>query len=299
MEPFNYNHLHYFWAAAHAGSMGEAARRLHVTQPTISSQVKALEQALGTDLFARQGRRLALTEAGQTIYRYANEMFDLGGEMLRAIRGGGSARTVRLQVGLADVVPKLVAHQLLAPAFSQVEGLAMRIREGKPRDLMALLATYQLDVVITDTPLDESFRVRAYNHLLGESPIAFYAATDAADLYTNGFPGSLENAPLLLPIEGARIRSIADEWFARNKINPRVVAEFEDSALLKVFAREGMGLFPAPIVIDGELQSVHGVRRVGEIDGPGERFYAISVERRVRHPGVGAIVETARRDLFA
>lgn len=298
MEWLNYHHLLYFWLLAREGSLARAAAKLRLAQSTVSGQVHALEDALGEQLLARSGRRLVLTELGRVVFRYADEIFALGGELQDVLKGRPAGRPLTLTVGLADVVPKLVAARLLEPALRLAEPVHLVCREDKPDRLVAELAVHGLDVVLSDAPLDPSLRVKAFNHLLGECGVDFFGTAELARAYRRGFPGSLHGAPVLLPTQNTTLRRSLEQWFSERGLRPRVVAEFEDRALLKVFGQNGLGLFPVPTIIAAEVARQYQVRRVGTLEEVRERFYAISVERRLKHPAVVAISEGARRELF-
>jgi len=298
MEWLNYHHLLYFWLVAREGSLARASTELRLAQSTVSGQIRSLEHALGEKLFARSGRRLVLTEIGRVVYRYADEIFSLGRELQDVIKGRPVGRPLRLVVGIADVVPKLVARRLLEPALMLSVPVHLVCHEDKPDRLLAELAVHGLDVVLADAPVGPSVRIRAFNHLLGESDVVFFATAKLAAAYKRGFPKSLDGAPVILPTENTTLRRALDQWFATRSIHPRVVGEFEDNALLMVFGQAGMGLFPAASVIADEVQRQYRVRPIGKLDGLRERFYAISVERKLKHPAVIAISEEARQKLF-
>jgi LysR family transcriptional activator of nhaA len=298
MEWLNYHHLHYFWLVAREGSLANASKTLRLAQSTVSGQIQTLERTLGEELFVRSGRRLVLTEIGRVVYRYADEIFSLGRELQDAIKGRPVARPLRLVVGIADVVPKLVARQLLAPALKLPGPMHLVCHEDKPDLLLAELAVHNLDVVIADAPVGPSVKVRAFNHLLGECDVVFFATPRLAATYKRHFPKSLDGAPLILPTENTTLRRSLDQWFVTHGVRPKVVGEFEDNALLKVFGQAGMGLFPASSVIAKEVERQYGVQPIGKLDGLRERFYAISVERKLKHPAVIAISQEARQKLF-
>jgi LysR family transcriptional activator of nhaA len=299
MEWLNYHHLLYFYTVAREGSVTRAARQLRLAQPTLSGQIRKLEHVLDEKLFERQGRSLVLTEMGQVVYRYADEIFSLGRELMDTLRGRPSSRPARLLVGISDAVPKLVCHRLLETALAMPEPVQLVLREGKSDDLLAALSVQAFDLVITDAPVAPHLKVRAFNHLLGESGIGFFASPALARAHRRGFPKSLDGAPVVLPTENTALRRSLDEWFERNDLRPRVVAEVEDTALLKVFGQHGAGLFPAPEILAAEVRRQYRVQPVGEARGVKERFYGISVERRIKHPAVAAITAAARRELFA
>jgi len=294
MSEINYNHLHYFWVVAREGSIAAACRQLHVTQPTISSQLRALERSFGQRLFERAGRGIALTETGRTAFRYADEIFSLGRELVEAVEGRPTGRPLEVRIGIADVLPKLVAFRLLEPALRLEEPIRLVCLEGKPDDLLGQLAVHRLDVVLSDTPIPPGFHVRAYNHLLGESSVTVFAKRQDAARWRRRFPASLDGAPWLLPTVDSALRRLLDGWFEVESIRPTVVGEFDDSALINVFGQAGIGVFPAPSAIEDQLKRQYDVRVVGRLPKLRERFYAISGERRVKNPAVLAIAEAAR-----
>lgn len=299
MEWLNFHHLRYFWAVAREGGVGRASRRLRISQPTVSAQVRELEHALGEKLFRRQGRQLVLTEVGRIAFRYADEIFSLGSELLDTLHDRPTGRPARLAVGIANVVPKLVAYRLLAPALHLPAPQQIECVEDKPERLLADLAVYGLDLVLADAPVGPGVKVKAYNHLLGECGVSMFATGTLHAAHRRRFPRSLDGAPMLLPTANAALRRELEQWFEREGIRPRVVGEFEDSALMKAFGEAGSGIFPAPTAIEREVKAQHGVKLLGRVPSVRERFYAITVERRLRHPGVVAISEAARKGLFA
>ena len=298
MEWLNYHHLLYFWTVAREGSVARAAERLRLRPPTVSGQIRSLESALGEKLFARSGRSLVLTEVGRVVYGFAEEIFSLGSELLETVRGRPTGKALRFTVGVADVIPKLVAYRILEPAVSLCAPLRLVCREDRHDRLLSGLAAHELDVVLSDTPVGSGAGVRAFNHLLGESPVGFYAVRKIAQARRRGFPRSLHGAPLLLPAETTALRRALTQWFEESEIRPVVAGEFDDSALLKVFGQGGAGIFAAPTVVERELTEQYGVHPVGRTTALRERFYAISPERRLRHPAVAAICDTARSRLF-
>jgi LysR family transcriptional activator of nhaA len=298
MEWLNYHHLLYFWTVAREGGLAPAAKKLRLAHPTISAQIHALEGSLGEKLFAKAGRRLVLTEMGHVVFGYADEIFGLGRELLDTVKSRPTGRPLRLVVGIAEVVPKLIAKRLLQPALKQAEPIRLLCREDKTDKLLADLAGHSLDVVLADAPLPAGSSVRGFNHLLGECGVTFFAVKPLAAKHRKGFPGSLNGAPLLLPSDATTLRRSLRQWFDGLDIRPRVIAEFDDSALLKVFGQDGLGLFPAPTVIENEVRRQYGVEVVARVAEVRERFYAISSERRIKHPGVVAICQTARDEIF-
>jgi len=297
MEWLNYHHLYYFWTVARAGSIARASEELRLSQPTISNQLKTLEGALGHRLFERQGRRLVLTDVGRTALRYADDIFRTGRELQQALKGLPTGERLRLVVGVADVIPKMVAERLLQPAVATAEEVALVCREAPLGQLLGQLALHELDVVLSDSPAPENVKVRAYSHLLGECGVVFLAAPRLAHL-KKGFPRSLDGAPFLLPSPGTALRHALERWFEAQGVRPEVAGEFDDTALLKAFGRRGLGLFAAPAVIEREVCAEMQVQPVGRTDEVRERYYAISVERRLRHPAVVAIAEGARDRIF-
>jgi LysR family transcriptional activator of nhaA len=298
MEWLNYHHLLYFWAVAREGGVTRASEQLRLAQPTISGQLKALEEALGEKLFERTGRRLVLTDVGRVVYRYADEIFSLGRELQDTLKGRPTGRPVRFTVGVADAVPKLVAYRLLRPALTLPEPVHVVCREDKPDRLLAELSVHSLDLVLSDAPASPAVKVKAYSHLLGETVVAFFGSDALAARHRKGFPRSLEGAPVLLPTEGSSLRRSLEQWFDAEGLRPRVVGEIEDSALLKVFGQAGTGLFPAPVAIEAEIRAQFGVKVAGRVETVKERFYALSAERKLKHPAVVAIREAARSQLF-
>jgi LysR family transcriptional activator of nhaA len=297
MEWLNYHHLRYFWAAAREGSVTRASEKLHISQPAVSAQIRDLEQALGEKLFRRSGRSIALTETGRVVYRYAEEIFGLGSELMETLKGRPTGRPARLTVGIANVIPKLIAHRLLEPALKLPEPVRVQCLEDKPERLLAELAIHGLDLVLTDAPLGSAVKVKAYSHLLGECGVSIFGAEPLAKAHRRRFPRSLDGAPFLLPTADATLRRLLDQWFEAQGIRPQIVGEFEDSALLKVFGQSGAGLFAAPSAIEAEVRRQYGVRLVGRVEVR-ERFYAITVERKLKHPAVVAITEAARSEIF-
>jgi LysR family transcriptional activator of nhaA len=298
MEWLNYHHLLYFWVVAKEGSIVKASEQLRLAPPTISGQIRMLEDALGVKLFARSGRKLVLTDVGRVVYRYAEEIFTIGKELLDTLGGRPVSRPLRFEVGIADVVPKLVARKLLEPCTKLPQQVQLICHEDKPHRLLAELAIHELDIVISDGPVDPGIKIRAYNHLLVECGVLIFGTPSLAKKYRKGFPKSLNEAPFLLPGEGTAMRRSLNEWLQKQRVVPMVVAEFADSALLKVFGQRGAGLFPAPEIIGKEVQRQYGVQQVGTARGIREKFYAISAERKLVHPAVVAISTSARKNVL-
>ena len=295
----NYHHLLYFWVVAREGGLVPAGRVLRLSHPTLSAQIHALEDHLGEKLFSKVGRKLALTEMGRIVYRYADEIFTLGREMLDTVKGRSTGQPLRLDVGVVDVVPKHVVRRLLQPALALPEPVKVVCAEDSYEKLLADLALHTLDLVIADSPVPAGSSVRAFNHFLGETGVSFLGTPALASTYRRRFPASLDGAPMLLPLENSTPRRALNQWFDRHGLRPRVVAEFEDSALLKVFGADGLGVFAGPTVVERELCRQYGVTVIGRAPDLKERFYAVSVERRLKNPAVVAITEAARQELFA
>ncbi|MFN7915638.1 MAG: transcriptional activator NhaR [Vicinamibacterales bacterium] len=298
MEWLNYHHLLYFWTVVREGGVSRAAEKLRLAQPTVSAQVKLLEDTLGQPLFDRQGRRLVLTDTGRMVYRYADEIFGIGRELLETLKGRAPGRPLQLTVGVANAVPKLIVHRLLQPAFDAEQSMHLECREDSTEALLAELATHELDVVISDVPPPPHVRVKVFGHALGESDTSFFAAGPLAAKLRRRFPQSLNDTPVLLPSRATAVRRSLDQWFEAEDLHPRIVGEFDDSALMKAFGQAGTAAFPAPSVIEPEVTRQYKVHSIGRVPVVRERYYAISAERRLKHPGVLAITNAARTDLF-
>jgi len=298
MEWINYHHLLYFWRVAKLGSIARASAELRLAQPTISGQIRSLEDSLGEKLFRKSGRNLVLTEFGQLVYGYAESIFAIGRELMDVLEGKPAGGVLRLSVGIADVLPKQVAHRLLEPALSLGQPIQLICHEDKPERLLSELEKRGLDLLLTDTPMPNDSPVRAFNHLLGTSGTSFLAAPALASKYRRGFPHSLDGAPFLLPLQGTAQRAALDRWFESLKIRPRIAGEFQDNALIQVFGQHAAGVFPVSRIIEQAVREDYKVALVGREKTLSERFYAISAERRLKHPAVAAICETARTWLF-
>ncbi len=298
MEWLNYHHLLYFYTVAREGSVTRASEVLRLAQPTLSGQIRKLEESLEEKLFVREGRHLALTDVGRMVYRYAEEIFTLGREMQDALRGRPTNRPAKLLVGISDAVPKLICHRLLETALDLEDPVELVLHEGKTNDLLAALAVQEYDMVLTDAPLGPPVRVKAFNHSLGGCGVGFFGEPALARHHRRGFPGSLDGAPMLLPTSNTSLRHSLELWFEAVGVRPIPVAEIEDTALLKVFGQHGTGIFAAPIVVEAEIRKTHGVALVGHTDDVREEFYAITVERRITHPAVAAIAEAAREGIL-
>lgn len=294
----NYRQLHYFWVVAKTGSIVRACEQLNLTPQTISGQISLLEQTYGIELFRRVGRQLELTEAGRQTLPYAEQMFQLGGELELMLRAQPNEQQILFRVGVADVVPKSIVYRLIAPTMELSEPLRITCREDKLERLLADLAIQRLDLVISDSPMPSHLDIKGYSQKLGECGISFFATAELAARYGQDFPRSLHGAPLLIPGPETVVRSRLQRWFAEQQIQPRIVGEFDDSALMQAFGQSGSGIFIGPSVIADEVKRQYGVELIGQTDAVTESFYAISVERKVKHPGIVAITEGARRELF-
>ncbi len=298
----NFKHLHYFWVAARAGGVVKAGEQLHISPQTLSGQIKLLEERLGRKLFRKSGRGLALTDDGHVALEYADEIFALGTALESALRQPRDGpRVLDFRVGIADSVAKSVAYRLLEPALEPVVGGPAQLRliasEGKLPDLLAALALHRLDLVIADEPLSRRISVKAFNHALGASSSSFFRSPSLA--LSGPFPACLHGAPMLMPGAASGLRPQLEAWLARQGLQPRVVGEFDDGALTQAFGREGRGVFLSPTVLEEETAAQYGVQVLGRSEELVEEFFAISVERRITHPGVAAITQAARGALFS
>lgn len=293
----NYHHLHYFWLVVREGGVARAAKRLRVSHPTVSAQIKTLERELGEQLLVKKGRSLAMTDAGRVAYGFAEQIFALGGDLVSSLEGRPTGRPQPLSVGVAEALPKQISKLLLEPAMTpsrERPEVRLVVHEGTPERLLALLALHDLDVLLTDAPVGAASSVRAHSHLLGESDVTFFAAHDLATRLRPRFPRSLDGAPMLMPTDSTMLRRDLDAWFGGLGVAPRVVAEIEDSALLASFGEDARGVFVAPSVVAKEVREKHRVERVGATSEVRERFYAITTERRLKHPVVLAMRDAAR-----
>lgn len=300
MDWLNYHHLLYFWMVAKEGSIVKACEKLHLSQPTISNQLKTLEQSLGQKLFQRTGRQLVLTDMGHRVFRYADEIFTIGQDLQHYLAGHqqGNLRQ-RLLIGITDSLPKSVSYRILEPLLAQQKNLQFVCYEDDNLEgLLQRLATYELDLVLADAPMPPGSHFKAYNHLLGSSGISFFATPEKAHAYRDGFPDSINNSPMLLPSTNTALRGILEGWFQQEKIYPHIVGEFDDMALLKVFGQKGSGVFCMPTVSQQDVISDLGVELIGETNNAKCSFYAISVERRIRQPVIQELVDYARTHLF-
>lgn len=298
MDWLNYHHLYYFWMAAQEGTVTAASRKLLLSQPTVSAQIKKLEEGLGTPLFKKSGRNLALTETGELVYRYADDIFSMGAELLDAVKSRAGEKPVRLSVGVSDSFPKMMAFRILQTAVRQPKPLVLRCYEGKTNELLARLAIRELDTVLSDMPVGPDVSIRAFSFLLGESAVSFFAVPALAERYRADFPDCLDGAPFLLPAGNSVLRRGLNTWFEVSGVTPRIEAEFDDAALMRAFGNTGMGIFPAPALASEEICSQGEVEEIGTATDLKERFYAISLERKVRHPAVLAITRESRKAVF-
>lgn len=298
MEWLNYHHLLYFWTVVREGSINKASEQLRVSAPAISAQLKLLESQLGEKLLTRSGRRLVLTEMGRTVFSYAEDIFTLGRELMDVVKSRPVGRPLRLDVGVVDVMPKVVVQTLLEPALHLRESVRIVCREATSDVLLGRLATHELDVVLSDSPVDPSVKIRAYSHRLGECGVIFVAGRNMAARYRHKFPQSLNGAPMFLPTDNTALRRNLNFWFESKGIRPIVLGEFEDYALLRAFGETGQGVFPLPAVVETQVRKQKALNTIGATDEVQTQFYAISSERKLQHPAVVAIRNAARHQLF-
>ena len=294
----NLKHLRYFWSVASHGSIARAAEALYLTPQTISGQLRELEEQLGAKLFQRDGRQLVLTETGRMVFSYADEMFRLGLELQDVLAGRTPGSAITVKVGIAMVVPKLLTYRVLEPVLQMPEPVSLVCHEAPLVDLLADLSVHKLDLVLADSPVSPALNIRAYNHPLGESGISFFGVAKRAGELRDGFPGSLDGVGMLMPSVGSNLRRSLENWFEHHAIQPLVVAEFEDRALMKAFGERGSGIFTSPTAVERDVTSKYGVEVIGRTKEITERYYVISPERRIKHPAVTAITEAARSRLF-
>jgi LysR family transcriptional activator of nhaA len=299
MERLNYQHLLYVWMVAREGTVARAAERLRLAQSTLSGQIHHFEDVLGEKLFSRRGRRLELTESGRIAFRYADEIFLLGQELVATLKGHSVGRRVRLMVGVLDVLPKLMVQRLLEPAFTHPEEIRVICREDRSLEgFLSELAAFRLDLILSDSPASPGLSVRVFNHLLGDSGTTLFATRRIARRLRRGFPHSLENQPLLLPGRSSPLHRALEQWFGAQGVHPRIIGEIDDSALLKLLGEVGRGVFAGPSVEEVEVRRRYGVEVVGRASNIRQRFYAITGERKIKHPAVLAITERARAEIF-
>ena len=295
MEWLNYHHLYYFWTVMREGSITAAGKRLRLVPATVSSQIGRLEESLNGKLFVRVGRNLKPTELGHHVFRYADEIFSIGRELMNSLDNIPMAGRIPLRIGVVDVLPKIVVRMLLEPVLKLPEPVRLICSEDKKKNLLVALSQHKLDAVLSDSPMDSGLSVKAYNHVLGACGITFFATRRLAVSLRPDFPGSLNGAPVLLPMEMASVRGQLDLWFDALNIQPVVIGEFNDSALLKAFGQKGDGVFAAPSIIEDEVQRQYQVESIGRTDDVQEKFYVISIERIIHHPAVAVISEEANK----
>ncbi|MGR8930115.1 MAG: LysR family transcriptional regulator [Gammaproteobacteria bacterium] len=298
VQRINYQHLYYFWAVAKYGGISAACEILHLAQPTISGQLAVFEQSVGAKLLRKQGRKLVLTETGRAVFHYADEIFALGREMQHMLTGRTTERGLRLNIGISDALPKLVAYRLIEPVLHLVEPRQIHCVADKTDRLLAEIGLHGLDIMLCDVPVTPASGARLFNHFIGESSVAVFASPKLGKRYWRDFPRGLTGAPFLLPTINTALRRSLDQWFDEQQISPVVQAEIEDSALLKTFGAAGSGLFFSPVAIAAEIQHQYGTEMLGVAEGVVDRFYAITPQRRLKHPLVSAILERAQHSLF-
>ncbi|HEY4370213.1 MAG TPA: LysR family transcriptional regulator [Steroidobacteraceae bacterium] len=291
----NYQHLLYFWSVVRAGSLTRACEELALSAPTISAQLRTLEARLGEKLLVKSGRTLIPTDVGRLVYSYADEIFGLGQQLVEALEQRPSARPLRLVVGIDDVLPKEIAYRIIEPGLRLKQPTRMLCREGTLDRLLADLAIHEIDVVLSDAPPTPNLNIRAYSHPLGTCKVYWMATPALAKTLRRGFPKSLDGVPVLLPTDDTAIRRALDGWFNSKGVRPLMVGEFEDYALLREFALAGHGFAPVPSVLEAQFRRQHGFVRIGMAHGVKGEFYAISVERKIKHPAVAAMTDNARR----
>lgn len=297
MRHLNYNHLLYFWTVAREGSVAKAADSLHLTPQTISGQLKMLEDTVGAALFQRVGRGLVITEMGRVVEQYADEIFTLGSELTHRIKSKQPGAPVTFNVGIVNSIPKLIAYKILEPALNLSEPIKIVCMESDLDSLLGNLAVHKLDLVLSDRGIPAGLNVKAYSHELGESNLSFFGTEELIDQHSGEFPTMLNDAPVLLPMNGHALRRNLDDWFDQSSISPKIIAEFDDSALLKAFGEGGSGFFPAPTAMKERVERMYNVKSIGEINNVKEHFMVISPERKLKHPAVVAITEAARFSL--
>ncbi len=298
MISLNYKHLRYFWMVAKTGSIARASEHLHLSPQSISGQLRALEDSLGVELLQRAGRGLELTDTGRRVLAHAEAIFSAGDELLDSLRDDLPRKAIPFRVGIADSVPKFVAYRLVEPALRIADPIRLICREGRLASLLADLAVHRLDMVIADRPMPTRLSVRGYNHLLGESPLAVFGSASLVATLGGVFPGLLDQAPFLLPGEDVVIRPRLLQWFDAQGLRPRIVGEFDDSALLASFGQAGAGLFVAPLAVAEQICKQYGVVLAGQIDAVLEQLYAITTERQLTHPAIIAVSQAAQQEIF-
>ncbi len=297
MRWLNYHHLYYFWIVAKKGSVTEACKELRLAQPTVSAQLKALEDSLNEKLFEKSGRYLKLTESGNLVFKYAEEIFSLGNEMMDVLEGKPSGKPAILKVGISNVVPKLVVNRLLKPAYELNDPLNIICVEDQTDKLLNELASQNVDLIITDSPIPPSMKVKAYNHFLGECGVSFVGSSELAESANKDFPNSLGSVPVLLPTSDSSVRQELNRWFDEIGVTPNIVSEFQDSALMKTMGKSGVGIFPVPQSVEKEVLEDGTLEKIKQVDSVKERFYLITAERKVKNPAAIRICDMAGREL--
>ena len=291
----NYQHLLYFWAVVRTGSLTRACEELALAAPTVSAQLRTFEERLGEKLLVKSGRTLVPTEVGRLVYSYANQIFGLGQELLEALEQRPSSRPMKVVIGIDDVLPKEIAYKIVQPGLQLKQPVRVICREGSLERLVADLAIHEVDVVLSDSPITPSLNVRAYSHSLGSCNVYWMATPTLAKTLRRDFPKSLDGVPVLLPTDDTAIRRALDQWLDRQNVRPLLLGEFEDYAMLREFAREGHGFAPVPSVLETSFRRQHGFVRIGLAKGVKAEFYAISAERKIKHPAVAAMTDSARQ----
>lgn len=294
----NYRHLYFFWVVAKEGGVTRAAERLGLAVQTISTQLALLEQSIGKALLTTQGRRLVPTEAGRLAISFADQIFLLGEQMQDALSESDASR-MRLTVGITDSLPKLIAYRLLEVTGKLPVPVKLVCLEDEFESLLADLALHKLDVVLTDRAVPAGASLRVFSHLLGESAMKLFGVPALAERYRDNFPASLNGAPILLPTRNNALRGRIEEWLVRHDVRPDVIGEFEDNAMLNTFGRNGLGLFFAPAALARDIEEQFGAVLVGEAVELREQFFAISNERKIKHPAVEAILSAVQKGPFA
>jgi LysR family transcriptional regulator, transcriptional activator of nhaA len=298
MEWLNYHHLFYFWTVAREGTIAKASESLRLAPPTISEQIRSLEESFGAKLFEKKGRGLVLTDSGRVAYDYAEEIFTRGQELTEVLSRGSAGRMARFTIGIADVVPKLIAYRLILPALKLPERIKLICREGDPDKLIAQLGIHEIDLVISDAPLNPSIRIKAFTHMLGQSGLSFFAHPKLVKRLKTRFPKCLDGLPFLMPADNTDLRRSLDHWLDVQGVQPVVVGEFEDSALAAVFSEAAIGAFAAPTSTENQVKRQYGLTVLGRVGDIAASYYAISLDRRLKHPAVIAISEFAHRSVF-
>ena len=294
----NYHHLLYFWTVARDGSIAKASESLRLSPSTISEQIRSLEESLGAKLFEKRGRNLVLTDAGRVAFEYAEEIFTRGEELTEALSGGKGGRMARFTIGIADVVPKLIAYRLILPALKLETKVKIVCRESSSDTLVSQLAIREVDLVISDAPLNPSIHIRAFSHLLGQSGLSFFAHPRIAKQVKGRFPKCLDGIPFLMPADNTDLRRSLEHWLEVHGVRPIIVGEFEDSALAAVFSEAAIGAFASPTPTESQVKRQYGLTVLGRARDITASYYAISLDRRLKHPAVIAISEFAHRSVF-